>query len=407
MTFTLISLLFALVYLFLDKSQYKVFAMGSSSLMFFYGLSLDLMDHPDIQVFFRYIKPSLSYITYSYFFISLVALTICNAMVYLFYRRNVYDIPHRQYSSIRLRRAFYILSFLSLLGLTVNLLNVFLSGFTPELLILNPRTYEEMFGFNVAFNYLYFLNIPAVLTYIYIIKVHKVKVRFGKLLVFLLIIISGFHGIKYTIFDSILIPGFFYLLVSKDTKLSYMALVFGALVGIYMIFSNFVRGGYYESELLNFASYIIPNYLNMFYNIETYQQQFTPFFNLLLPDKMQALVPVEMHLNPGVNSQYSINPSYNMYTALDFLYTDFFLLGPFFFILIYFLGIYLYNNKYRNIIILYLLASLIYNLNMSFYTYAYIKIKYTYYIFVFIGVHFWSRSTKTSQVDTTTSVQQV
>jgi hypothetical protein len=246
---------------------------------------------------------------------------------------------------------------------------------------------------------LYFLNIPAILVYIYVVKVHETKVPFGKILVFFLIAISGFHGIKYTIFDSILIPGFFYLLISKDTKLKYMAMVFGLLIGIYSVFSSYVRGGYYESGLLNFVSYIIPNYLNMFYNIETYQTQFTPFYNLFLPDKIQGLIPPELQLNPGVNSTYSINPSYNMYTSLDFLYTDFNLLGPLFFIVIVGVAILLYNNKYKNIIIVYLLADIVYNFNMSFYTYSYIKIKYFYYIGIFVIVHLLCQEKKTENLN--------
>lgn len=398
MLFTAIAIFFSILYLFFDKSKYKVFATGSFVLVFFYGISIDLMENQDIQVFFRYMKPHLTGITYSYYFITLVALLICNIMVYLFYNKNVYDIPHRQYDAKRLKFTFYFLSFLTFVGLGFNLLNVVRSGFSPQLLVINPRLYEELFGFNVLVNYLYFLNIPAVLVFIYLIKVQEVKVRFGKILVFFLIIISGFHGIKYTIFDSFLIPGFFYLLVSRDTKIKYMAGVLGLLGGIYSVFSMYVRGGYFDSQLMNFISYIIPNYLNMFYNIETYPYQFTPFYNLLLPDKIQALVPSALNMNPGVNSTYSINPSYNMYTALDFLYTDFNLLGPLFFILIFSVAIYLYNNKYKNILILYLLVDIIYNFNMSFYTYSYIKIKYFYYIGVFLVVHLLCKqsSNKTS-----------
>jgi len=373
--------------------------MGSTALVFFYGVSIDLMDHPEIQIFFKYKKPTLTYITYSFFFITLIALLLSNILVYFFYNREVYEIPQKKYSNKKLKRAFYILSFLTFAGLAANLINVFRSGFTVELLVLNPREYEELFGFNILLNYLYFLNIPAVLVYIYVVKVHETKVPFGKILVFFLIAISGFHGIKYTIFDSILIPGFFYLLISKDTKLKYMAMVFGLLIGIYSIFSSYVRGGYYESGLLNFVSYIIPNYLNMFYNIETYQTQFTPFYNLFLPDKIQGLIPPELQLNPGVNSTYSINPSYNMYTSLDFLYTDFNLLGPLFFIVIVGVAILLYNNKYKNIIIVYLLADIVYNFNMSFYTYSYIKIKYFYYIGIFVIVHLLCQEKKTENLN--------
>ena len=399
MPYTILSVLFSLLYLFFDKTKYKVFALGSSALVFFYGVSIDLMDHPEIQIFFKYKKPTLTYITYSFFFITLIALLLSNILVYFFYNREVYEIPQKKYSNKKLKRAFYILSFLTFAGLAANLINVFRSGFTVELLVLNPREYEELFGFNVLLNYLYFLNIPAILVYIYVVKVHETKVPFGKILVFFLIAISGFHGIKYTIFDSILIPGFFYLLISKDTKLKYMAMVFGLLIGIYSIFSAFVRGGYYDSQLLNFVSYIIPNYLNMFYNIETYQTQFTPFYNLILPDKIQGLIPPELQLNPGVNSTYSINPSYNMYTSLDFLYTDFNLLGPLFFIVIVGVAILLYNNKYKNIIIVYLLADIVYNFNMSFYTYSYIKIKYFYYIGIFVIVHLLCQEKKTKNLN--------
>jgi hypothetical protein len=399
MPYTILSVLFSLLYLFFDKTKYKVFAMGSTALVFFYGVSIDLMDHPEIQIFFKYKKPTLTYITYSFFFITLIALLLSNILVYFFYNRDVYEIPQKNYSNKKLKRAFYILSFLTFGGLAANLINVFRSGFTVELLVLNPREYEELFGFNVLLNYLYFLNIPAILVYIYVVKVHETKVPFGKVLVFFLIAISGFHGIKYTIFDSILIPGFFYLLISKDTKLKYMAMVFGLLIGIYSVFSSYVRGGYYESGLLNFVSYIIPNYLNMFYNIETYQTQFTPFYNLFLPDKIQGLIPPELQLNPGVNSTYSINPSYNMYTSLDFLYTDFNLLGPLFFIVIVGVAILLYNNKYKNIIIVYLLADIVYNFNMSFYTYSYIKIKYFYYIGIFVIVHLLCQEKKTENLN--------
>ena len=402
MPYTILSVLFSLLYLFFDKTKYKVFAMGSSALVFFYGLSLDMMDHPKIQIFFKYKKPHLTTITYAYFFITLIAILLCHLLIYFFYKRNVYEIEPKQYSVSGLKKAFYITCFLSLFGLFVNLFNVYVSGFTIELLVMDPRLYEATFGFSIIFNYLYFLSIPATLIYIYLIKAQGQKVRFGKILVTIMILISGFHAIKATIFDAVLIPGFFFLVVSKDTKLKYMAMVAGALLGIYFIFSAFVRGGYYDSQLLNLASYIIPNYLNLFYNIETYQTQFTPFYNLFIPDKIQALFPPELNLNPGVNSTYSINPSYNMYTGLDVLYTDFNLLGPFFFLLIFGFAIYLYNNKFKNIIFVYLLASIIFNYNLSFYVYSYIKIKYFYYLIVMVIIHFLclDRSYKnTSQLD--------
>lgn len=398
MGYTVLALVFIAMYFFFDTSRYKLFASGTSILVFFYGLSLDLHDSPDMDPFFRYIKPKLDEIVFSYYFITLIALLICNILVYFFYDKTVYEKQSKIYSNTKLVRAFYLLSGASFIGLLINLYHVYASGNTIAQMALDPRTYEYTFGKSVIINYIYFLNIPAILTFIYIRQVQNIKVKFGRFIVAIMFIASGFHGIKYTIFDTILIPLMFFLLINNKVKFIYSFLVIGFLGIIYILFSSFIRGGYYDSQLMNIAAYILPNYYNLFYNIQTHQDQFTPFFNILVPDKLHPIFPEFLHFNKGVGSEYSINPSYNMYTSLDFLYTDFNLLGPFFYIFIYLATLILYNRKFQNIIIVYILASIFYNLNMSFYTYAFIKIKYSYYIIVFILVHVFSQKNEKSEL---------
>lgn len=279
---------------------------------------------------------------------------------------------------------YYLLAGVSLLSFIVNLSNV---SFSIELLFISPRIYEESFGQSTLFNYLYFLNIPALCISIYL-RQQELKPHGAGYIDSFLIVISLFHGIKFTVFDTVLLPALFYFHCNKHPQIALrmLGLALSILLAFYLIFSTGVRGfvdGDESPLYYSVLNYILPNYYNFAYVIQQQPLQFEPFA-LILPDKIPN--PFLSILSPG---QYGflLNDRFNMATAYSEIYAA---LPPLSWLLVIPIIIRLrlkvmrLKRQTQAINWIFIAAYIDFCLFFFWYFYAFTKTKYVYYIFVMI-----------------------
>lgn len=388
---TILSLLFILLYFILDKTKKKIFAIPTSIFIFLYALSFDLYNWDEISIIvFQFKNIHLGFKSYLLFFLTLLALAIGIAITNYKDRYN-YSIVRYNYD--KLKRIYYLMSFISIFSFCINLSRVLSNG-GLGLLFLSPRIYEETFGASTFINYLYFLNVPALCLSIYL-KHNNINIKNIRIINTILIAISFFHGIKFTIFDTILYPVCFYYLLRDKVSLKPLIFTFGILIGIFVLFSTFIRGGDSKSPLLSVLLYIVPNFYNLSYNVENHTNTFglNGLMGILIPDKVPK--PPLGWLQIGEREGgFILNDAYNMFTVMDPLFYSFNYAAPLFFILIFIFLRYTYNRRQKSLIHLFLSTYLLFCLFFTFYFYAFAKTKNIYYVFVFIAIHAFCRIKK-------------
>lgn len=394
---TIISIIFSYIYFKLDFTQNKIFAVPCSLFIIMYGLSFDCLGWEDLEsVCFQYAKPEFGFQAYLLLFITIISFGIgISSLKYIKIKTNNIRI---NYDTDKMAKIYYYFAFFSITAFTINLMRVILNG-GLGMIFINPREYEATFGANFLINYLYFLNVPALCLYLYLRNLN-VKLKFGIIINIVLVIISFFHGIKFTIFDTILYPTIFYYLLRKNSSIKPIAIVFSILISIFILFSIFVRGGTDKSPLLSVASYIFPNYYNLAYNIEQSPVQFGQITSLFLPDKIPNPTDEIAFGNPV--SGFALNESYNMYTSLITLFYAFNYFGPLFYLVIFIIQYYYYLKKNQSILSLFISTYFYFCLIFSFYFYAYTKFKNVYYVLVFILIHHickYKNTTSTNQIN--------
>lgn len=289
------------------------------------------------------------------------------------------------YSSSRVTAFFYILCALALSAFLLNFQRV---DFSATMMLTNPRKYELLFGQYWYINYLYFLHVPALI--LYALKIHLKSNRFiDHFLAILLVVISAFHGIKYTVFDALFFPLTFYIALvgfKKIRKLFYFAVAF--FLSFFTLFSYFIRGAKNTESLdlaLAFLNYLIPNYYNLFYLLEI-----NPF---------PITLPLDIFFNhlSGIFSEYRfsggfiLNDKYNMITGAANVIASLSIFG---FVIFYALFNVIYISiKRSSLTMLYLKSYILISYLMFFYSY-YIgsKYKYIYFFLVFILLDILLRS---------------
>lgn len=381
---TILSLFFILLYFILDKTKKKIFAIPTSIFVFLYALSFDLYNWDEISIIvFQFKNINLGFKSYLLFCLTLLSFAIAIAITNYKDQQN-HSITRYNYK--RLKQVYYTMSFISIFAFCINLSRILSNG-GLGLLLLNPRTYEEIFGASTFINYLYFLNVPALCLSIYL-KHNNIKIKKITIINTILIAISFFHGIKFTIFDTILYPVCFYYLLRDKVSLKPLIVTFSILIGIFVLFSTFIRGGDSKSPLLSVLLYILPNFYNLSYNIENHTNTFgfSGLMGILIPDKVPK--PPLGWLQIGEREGgFILNDAYNMFTVLDPLFYALNYAGPLFFILIFILLRYAYNRKQKSLIHLFLSTYLLFCLFFTFYFYAFAKTKNIYYVLVFIAIH--------------------
>ncbi len=284
--------------------------------------------------------------------------------------------------SLSLQFLYYALSLFSIIAFLINFSNV---NFSIGLLLIAPRLYEEICGSSTFVNYIYFLNIPALCLYVYAVN-FNLKIKFSFIINLVLVLISFFHGIKFTVFDTFLIPLFFYYNLKGFSKKILLTVftVFFFLIIFYLIFSFGVRGNYEgnDSFLISFFNYILPNYYNLAYSFEKTPIQWD-FISPFLPDKIPN--PFNFFFLYGTYG-FVLNDSFNMATAFNVYLSVFPVISSLFlFPLIIWIkkSLIFTFSKFKNLGYVFVIAYLDFCFFFSWYFFAFNKTKYVFYVFLF------------------------
>jgi len=386
--FIVISLFVLSIVYFFDRHTKKIHFFTISLMYLPFSIAYEFKDIELFSVFFVFEKPKMEAVFYTLY--GVLSLSIIAAMFlssYVPYKPVVecYRIYFRRKK--RIAFLYYSLALISVISFLINFQSV---GFSPTTLFINPREYEHEFGSNFAVNYLYFLNVPAICLYIFYKKVTGLQLKFGILINCVLIVVSFFHGIKFTIFDTLLIPSFFAYILYYQEKIEWKKILifFMLLALVFVGFMELVRGGT-SSIVVNLVSYILPNYYNFVYSVEQEIIQFNFVFPLLFPDKIPDPFTEYSHVGP---TGFLLNDKYNMYTGLFSLYSAFNIFGILILIpCIYVLNKILILRSGGSLFALFLATIFSFCLFFMFYFWAFTKTKYWYYLFVFLLVDIFLR----------------
>jgi hypothetical protein len=288
----------------------------------------------------------------------------------------------------RLKFFFYLMSFISLIGTYINLTHI---NFSFELLFINPREYELLYGSSTFVNYMCFLS-PVIFCLFFYLRLKNVSLPYSKLLFFLLLLASLLHGVKFTVFDTVLIPFIFYYYLNKS-RVSYKLplILFSFLLIFYVLFSTFVRGGDGMSPFDQVLSYIIPNYINLAYSLNEQLFQWDGF-SIFIADKIPSLLD---NFYTMTEDGFVLNDGYNMLTGYINYYRFAWYFGPLLFLFpIVFVRRYLINISNFNILNLFYITIIDYCLLFVFFFHAFVKTKYWYLVFVVFIIHYFSKTNK-------------
>ena len=383
---TLFSILLSYFFYRFDKTTHKIFFAISFAFLFCISISYDtrnsLFNEKEV---FETGRPSFGFEFWAIYFESILAFIIFYFI--LFKSKTDFIVTRKNnYHLDRIKKLYYYFSFISLAAFVINIIRVFLK-LPITAILLNPRLYEKTFGASTPINYLYFLNIPALCLSVYLTQ-EGITLKGKKWLNFLLIFISLFHGIKFTIFDTLLYPAIFLFLYKKTFSFKPVLVFSGLLMAVYLGFNILVRGNIKGYTIFDqVLSYITPNFYNFFYSIEKTPEQFNFLSVLFIPDKIPNIFSFS---NFNGISGFLMNEKYNMQTILSEFYNTFSIFAPFLFIPFLLLALFFYRFSNKNLVYKFVSVYLIFCLLFSFYFYAFTKTKYVYLIFVFVFIHYFA-----------------
>ena len=383
---TLFSILLSYFFYRFDKTTHKIFFAISFAFLFCISISYDtrnsLFNEKEV---FETGRPSFGFEFWAIYFESILAFIIFYFI--LFKSKTDFIVTRKNnYHLDRIKKLYYYFSFISLAAFVINIIRVFLK-LPITAILLNPRLYEKTFGASTPINYLYFLNIPALCLSVYLTQ-EGITLKGKKWLNFFLIFISLFHGIKFTIFDTLLYPAIFLFLYKKTFSFKPVLVFSGLLMAVYLGFNILVRGNIKGYTIFDqVLSYITPNFYNFFYSIEKTPEQFNFLSVLFIPDKLPNIFSFS---NFNGISGFLMNEKYNMQTILSEFYNTFSIFAPFLFIPFLLLALFFYRFSNKNLVYKFVSVYLIFCLLFSFYFYAFTKTKYVYLIFVFVFIHYFA-----------------
>jgi len=383
---TIFSILLSYFFYRFDKTTHKIFFAISFAFLFCISISYDtrnsLFNEKEV---FETGRPSFGFEFWAIYFESVFAFIIFYFILFKS-KTDFIETNKNNYHLNKLKKLYYYFSFISLAAFLINIIRVFLK-LPITAILLNPRLYEKTFGASTPINYLYFLNIPALCLSVYLSQ-EGIQLKGKKWLNFLLIFISLFHGIKFTIFDTLLYPAIFLFLYKKTFSFKPVLVFSALLMTVYLGFNILVRGNIKGYTIFDqVLSYITPNFYNFFYSIEKTPEQFNFLSVLFIPDKLPNIFSFS---NFNGISGFLMNEKYNMQTILSEFYNTFSIFAPFLFIPFLLLALFFYRFSNKNLIYKFVSVYLIFCLLFSFYFYAFTKTKYVYLIFVFVFIHYFA-----------------
>ncbi len=380
--FSLLFIFIIFIFSYFNKSTYLAILFLPS--LFFYYLAFELRNSTFVKEYFYF-----GFINdYSiYIFVGLLLTFSTFISLSSYFNNNSLEIKRLEsnlniyFSVPRAKILYYLLSFLSIVSFFFNFQRV---NFDINLLFLFPRQYEEIFGQNSLINYIYFLNVPAICLFIYL-RHYKINLKFSLIINLILVLISFFHGIKFTVFDTFLFPVFFYFHLNKFSRKNLVAIFFILffLLVFYLTFSFFVRGSTDEdiSIVSSVLNYILPNYYNLAYSFDVTPFQFDPI-SPFLPDKL--LNPFQAFFFQG-DYGFVLNDKFNMSTAFNVYYGLFPLIS-----LIFLLPCIVFLRRkvlsklliYQDFKFAFLISYIDFCIFFTWYFFAFNKTKYVYFVFI-------------------------
>ena len=226
-----------------------------------------------------------------------------------FLQSNPINSTHNYNFGIKhIRRLAFFLAGIATMAFTYNIRG---AG-SLNLLLLDTRAWELAFGRSTFANYMYFLHLPAL-----VLLGICVSRRENSIMVvacsLLMLTISLFHGIKFTIIHAFI---FFALAVAvgdKERINSKVILILVTLVTLLILFFIFVRGG----GVIGFLGYITSSSVNSLYVIETSPLYFISdisIFNPLniLPLDKLGVDGAMLSLNDEQKVGFLLNDSFNL-----------------------------------------------------------------------------------------------
>lgn len=376
-----------LLLFFILKNRLLIFLLFYPIL--FYFITFDIRDSEIVNSFLVYhkINDFTNYFFYGVaIFISLILIVLFDYQMLSTLKNNCKK--EIIYDHGRLKFFFYLMSFISLIGTYINLTHI---NFSFELLFINPREYELLYGSSTFVNYMCFLS-PVIICLFFYLRLKNVSLPYSKLLIFLLLLASLLHAVKFTVFDTILIPFIFYYYLNKS-RVSYKLplILFSFLLIFYVLFSTFVRGGYGMSPFDQVMSYIIPNYINLAYSLNEQLFQWDGL-SIFIADKFPTFFG-DFYFT--TEDGFVLNDGYNMLTGYINYYRFAWYFGPLLFLLpVVFVRRYLINISSFNIINLFYITIIDYCLLFVFFFHAFTKTKYWYLVFVVFIIHYFSKTNK-------------
>lgn len=384
---TLITLLLSPFMFYFDRTKHKLFFFVI--IIFLLGLTISYDTVNSIFNQKEVFEKGTPKLEFEFWFILVETVAVFSLFYIIQNKYYIGDISFSttKYDFKKLIKIYYGFSILSLLAFTFNMVNV-ITKLTLTGIFINPRLYEKVFGSYTVINYLYFLNIPALCLSIFIHKNNN-KIKFHKLINTLLVLISFFHGIKFTIFDTILFPAIFLYYYNVRFSLKPILSIFFILFSVYIFFNFFIRGNVHGYNIFDqVLSYITPNFYNFFYSVEKAPDQFTFFTDLVLPDKFPKFL---QNVSFKGVSGFILNEKYNMQTILADFYLAFSIFAPFLFLPYLLFALFFYVHRNKNIYFYFLAVYFIFCLFFAFFFNAFTKTKYLYFIATFIFIHLNAR----------------
>ena len=385
-SFSVLSIL--LIAFYINRNRNLILILGTP--LIFYFLCYDLRNQEFVNDIFV-INKVFNFTNYLFYgaslFLSNLTIIFFDNLLLIKIRKKEKLREAINYNNNRLIKLFYLFSILSHIGVIFNLSHV---DYSFELLFKSPRDYEMIFGASAFFNYLYFTNVIALIICVYLTH-NNVKLRFKNLICVSLIIISFFHGVKFTVFDTILFPFIFYGYLKRgEIGLILPTILIGFLLLFYWAFSSFIRGAALN-PIEQIFSYILPNYYNLAFSIQEVPFQWDGW-TLIVPDKMPSFFS-EIYVEGP--SGFILNDSYNMQTAYMAYYKFAWYLGPILFLLpIVIIRRLVIEKAFLNILNLFIITYIDYCLIFSFFFHAFTKTKYIYFFFLMLIVQKISKSNK-------------
>lgn len=188
----------------------------------------------------------------------------------------------------------------------------------------SPRQWEYAFGRSALLNYLYFLHLPALVFYGFLVGREKTRVIDAFIIIFLLVS-STFHGIKFTILHAfIFFTLAYYCGANERIKVRMVAVIFFCFIILGAYFEQ-VRGGGISGI---FAYAISPSINSMYYiNYQKLDELgslaalnpagFLPSLDRITQRILEQNVVIPSAV--GVDRGFVLNPSYNLQHAIYLL----------------------------------------------------------------------------------------